>query len=420
MNLSTSLLSLLLIAGVAILGTSRVADAQPADANYDESKVPNYTLPDPLQALDGTPIKTPGDWERIRRPEILRLFESEVYGKTPTQQLPMRAQVISDDPEALGGQAIRQQIKLTFSDDPNGPSINLLLYLPNNIKEPVPTFVGLNFKGNHTVHPDPAILLPEGAAESDRGTRHSRWPVEEILKQGYGLATAWYYDIDPDLREVNFSDGVHPLFYNKGQDHPVEDEWGSIGAWAWGLSRILDYLIDLPMVRSDGVILMGHSRLGKTSLWAGAQDERFAIVISNDSGCGGAALSRREFGETVARINSSFPHWFCDRFPRYNDDLASLPVDQHLLIALIAPRPVLVCSAEDDQWADPKGEFLSAYHAGPVYRLLGTDGFASTDQMPGLNEPILSTIGYHIRPGPHDVTLRDWKVYMEFADRHLD
>jgi hypothetical protein len=316
------------------------------------------------------------------------------------------------------------------SGERSAPCIETLLYLPRPPdRRAVPVFLQLNFRGNHAEHADPGIRLSTAwmpadkaaaivdhrATEGSRGVNGKRWPVEAMLARGYGMATAYCGDVFPDRPDGRAASVLPAL------GHPVDgnlppDEPGAIGAWAWELSRILDWLVTLPEVDARRVIVAGHSRLGKTALWAGACDERFAMVVSNESGCGGAALSRRDHGESVADITRTFPHWFCPAFATYANRESELPCDQHVLLAMTAPRPLYVASALEDQWADPRGEFLSAVAAEPAWKLFGLSGLG-TDRFPATDRPIGGTIGYHVRSGKHDLLEYDWLRFADFADR---
>jgi hypothetical protein len=417
---------------LALFAAAAQVKQEPSKVIYDEKDVPAYTLPDVLVTSGGRRVTTAEEWRTVRRPEILELFSSQVYGRVPAARVTMEVADIVTEATALGGTAKRKEITIRFKGGGLTESMILLLYLPAGANKPVPVFLGLNFAGNHTISSDPGISVTKSWVPTDvescvmghtatplsRGVASSSWPVERILERGYGLGTVYYGDIDPDF-EDGFRNGVQPLFYAPGQTKPASDEWGSIAAWAWGLSRAMDYLQTDPGVDSACVAVFGHSRLGKTALWAGATDPRFAMVISNDSGCGGAALSKRIFGETVGLINDHFPHWFCGNFKKYSHNEAALPVDQHMLIALIAPRPVYVASAEQDAWADPKGEYLSAFHAGSVYRLFGKTALAS-ELMPPVNQAIIhQDVGYHVRSGAHALSRYDWECYLDFADWHF-
>lgn len=381
-------------------------------------------LPDPLKTTAGIPVESSQAWLQGRREEILELFRKHIYGRTPEPEEKLSFDVFDEDFHALEGKAVRRQIAIKAAVGKKELCIDLLIFLPSEARtRPVPLFSLLNFCGNHSVHGDPSIALPKSylnpdllPAENHRGTRASRFPIERILARGYGIATAYHGDIAPDIHD-NFRNGVHSLFDLPGS-RPV-DAWGAVGAWAWGLSRIMDYLETDKQIDHSKVTVAGHSRLGKTALWAGAQDERFALVISNDSGCTGAAISRGKQGETIKAINDLFPHWFCENYKNYNDREHELPIDQHMLLTLIAPRPVYVASATQDWWSDPKAEFESCVHAEPVYRLFGLKGL-KTAEMPDPERPLLEGhIGYHIRTGEHDLTGYDWNCFMDFADMHL-
>ena len=423
--------------------------AQEWTPNYDESKVPRYELPPLLQLADGRRVRAVGDWEQ-RRLELLDLFSSHVYGRTPVPvPRPMSTRMVPvDEPSAaqrsalpapprphvtvheaavpaLGGLARRTQLAVSWPEHPDVPPLEVLLYQPSASQSATPVFVGLNFYGNHAIHRDPAIRLstrwmrrndqtftPDNrATERSRGTTASRWPVEAIVEAGCAVMTAYYGDLAPD-DPAQVSKGVAPLFAKAVEEIPVAERWGAIGMWAWGLSQMRSLVDDLPGLDPSRVAVMGHSRLGKAALWAGAQDARFAVVISNNSGCGGAALSRRAYGETVGRITSAFPHWFCSRFASYAEREGDLPVDQHQLLALVAPRRLYVASAVEDRWADPRGEFLAAAAVTPVYELWKMQGLG-TDAMPPLDTPIGDAVRYHIRTGGHDVTMYDWRQYLE-------
>jgi hypothetical protein len=421
MNRTGALAVLVALAGVP-------AAAQPAGANYDEGKVPVYTLPDPLRFTDGSPVAGAAAWRERRRPELLRLFEEHVYGRSPGPPAKMRFVPVESSAHALGGLATRRQVRVLLDGTESGPEFEILLYVPNAARRPAPAFLGLNFDGNHAVHSDPGIRLStawmnEGpgvvgnrATEAARGTNAASWPVERILDRGYALATVYYGDLEPD-RPDGWKDGVRSRIGPGTTGRFAPDDWGAIAAWAWGLQRALDYLRTDPGVDGSHVAVIGHSRLGKTALWAGAQDERFALVVSNDSGEGGAALARRQFGETTAFITTTFPHWFAPRLSEYAGREGALPVDQHELLALVAPRPLYVASATEDLWADPHGEFLAAKAAGPVYALLGRPGLGVED-MPVPDRPVGGSIGYHVRRGTHSLTAYDWEQYLDFADRH--
>ena len=395
-------------------------------ANFDEAKVPKYTLPDPLVMASGERVRDAKAWQERRRPEILELYRQEVFGRSPEPPARLDFEIAAAGP-ALGGTAVRKLVTIWLAGR-DGPRMNVLLYLPAGAKKPSPVFLSLSFAGNQSVSADPGVPLDEEwlrdpvtktmvkrlAEETSRGRAAPAWQLEKILAHGYGLATVYYGDIEPDF-DGGIRYGIRPLFFRQGQTQPAPDDWGAIGAWAWGLSRLMDYLERDREVDARRVALIGHSRLGKTALWAGAQDTRFSIVISNDSGEGGAAISRRIFGEQPADLNAHFPHWFCGNFKKYDNREDQMPVDANMLLALIAPRPLYVASAAEDLWSDPHGEFLAAASVSPVYELLGKQGLG-TDRMPPIHEPIMHTVAYHIRAGKHAITEYDWEQYLKFAD----
>ncbi len=426
-SLANVAIGTLAISTLAIVAMGNIAMAQKKfEANYDEAKVGEVKLP-PIWAgaVPANPQAAKEAW-KTRRAELLELFTEQMFGHAPSTPVQLSWKIIESG-TAFEGIAKRQQIRVELKTAAGELPIDLLLYSPSKAKGPVTTFLGLNFRGNHAETTDPAVLLPiswvpdskdgssenHQATEKGRGAQSHRLPVEMIVEDGCAVATAYYGDIDPDFDD-NFENGIHRLFPEHRPDEAHPNRWGSIAAWSFGLSRLLDVLVQVPEVDGKRVIVFGHSRLGKTSLWAGATDTRFAGVISNDSGCGGAALSRRIFGETVGRINTSFPHWFCRNYRQYNERESEAPFDQHQLLALIAPRLLHVASATEDLWADPRGEFLATAEAGKLYEQLGLKGLAMKE-FPEAGESSIGLVSYHLRSGKHDLTSDDWELYLQSA-----
>ncbi len=420
------LLSALAIAGFAANGQTANTPAVKPPAipvNYDEAQVGTYTLPDPLVLASGKRVRDADTWYKQRRPEILALFETNMHGRSPAAPKDLKFDVFDKGAPAFEGKAIRRQVQVNFSADTSAPKMDLLLYLPAGAKKPSPVLLCISFSANSNTIEDPGIRPGEVWSRDKKkipaseARRFGTLKIEPLLAKGFGVATIYYGDIDPDFAGgVPF--GVRGRFLNPGQTEPAPDEWGAVAAWAWGMSRAMDYLEKDPGVDAKRVAIFGVSRLGKTVLWAGARDTRFALVIACCSGEGGASLSRRNYGETVKHLNVNFPYWFDANYQKFADHVDQLPVDAHMLLALIAPRPVYLSTGNEDRWADPKGEFLAAVAAEPVYRLLGKQGLGA-GQMPPPNEPIMHTIGYHMHAGGHGANPYDWEQYLKFLEMHL-
>jgi hypothetical protein len=387
-------------------------------------------LPDPLVMFDGSRVTTKEQWEQKRRPELQALFQHYMYGYLPAAT-EVQSKVVAEKKDLFGGKASWKSVTLTYG--PQGtPPLSLLVVTPNRTEGTPPVFVGINFCGNHTVLSDPAVPMTKawyrGACpgcednvptEQGRGGQKDVWNAEMIIDRGYALATFYYGDVDPDKSTNDFTDGVHPHFFKPDQTEPGRHDWGAISAWAYGIHRAIDYLETDDTLDTQRLALVGHSRLGKTTLLAGALDERIKVVIPHQAGCGGTAPNRFNVGESVQRINTSFPHWFSDTFPDFNKQVERLPFDQHCLAALCAPRAVLYSNAQEDQWADPNGQFNMLKAADPVYQFLGVDGL-QPGAKPEMGKLIDSRLGYYIRPGKHSMNADDWKVFLDFADKHLE
>lgn len=369
--------------------------------NYDETAVKPYELPNPLASGKGR-VRSARDWT-ARRAEILELFRTHVYGRRPGKPQRLRFETIEEKADAMGGTATLKRVAVHGTHDGRSHQFELTVFLPNARRGQVPMFLLLNNRG-------------ADITDATRKEKSGFWPAEEVIARGYGIAALQVGELSPD-DNATFREGVIRLFEGTTEGPRAGDAWAGLAAWGWGASRAMDYFETDKRIDAKRVAVVGHSRGGKASLWAGAEDERFAIVISNESGEGGAALTRRNFGETLGQITKSFPRWFAANYAPFAGREETLPIDQHMLLALIAPRAVYVASADEDLWADPRGEFLSLAHASPVYALWKEQPIAP-DEMPPLEQPLIrGKRGYHVRKGGHDLTPYDWQRFMDFAER---
>ncbi len=374
-------------------------------SNYDEAKVGSTALPDPLVLANGERVRDAATWTTRRRAELVRIYEQEIFGAVPASAPKARAEVVATEPGVLGGKAVRKHVVLRFGEGERAVALNLSLFVPASAKGPVPVVL------------QPLFSNPPGLQQLTKTTFNDAPPVADIVGRGYAYAAFRYTEAQADSTKSH-EGGVQALAYGAGQTRPAPGEWGAIATWAWIASRVLDFLETEGALDAKRVALVGHSRLGKTALWAGARDERFAAVFASCSGEMGASLARRDYGESLDDVAANFPWWLVSTFPKYAGRWSELPIDAHMVIALNAPRPVFVTGGTEDQWADPHGEFLALVAAGPVYRLLGKADVGATT-LPALDTPLIGgSLGFLYHTGGHVITREDWAAFFAFADRN--
>jgi hypothetical protein len=419
---------LVLVVPLLTMPPARAADDGAAPYPPASELPAHDDLPDPLVMFSGAKVRTRSQWTEERRPELKRLFQHYMYGVMPPAPREPRFTAEREERKFLDGKATKREVAIDLG--PAGaPRMQLLVVVPNDRKVPAPVFVGPNFAGNHTVVSDPSVALPTSwmpphfpgvkdsrATDAGRGTQADVWAIDDAIERGYAVATFYCGDVAPD--HPGRADGVFPVYRQDGQSPGGPTEWGAVAAWAWGISRAVDYLVTDGDLDRERIAVVGHSRLGKAAIVAAAFDERIALAIPHQAGCGGTAPSRGKEGESVKQINDRFPHWFDGVFKSFNEQPERLPFDQNGLVALVAPRPVLFTNAVDDRWANPEGQFQVLKAADPVYRFLGAEGL-DADEMPRVGRLVDSTLGYHIRPGKHAMGRDDWKVFFDFADKHF-
>lgn len=394
--------------------------------NYDEAQVGSYTLPDVLKTQNGKEVTDAKTWTEKRRPEIVQLFEEYQFGKMPPRPADLSFTVFDAGTVVFNGKAIRKQVTVYFTNDTFNHKMDLLIYLPAKAQKPSPLLLMASFSANSNMVDDPGIKqeyiwTKEGnKVPAAQSRSFGKINVESFISEGIGIATVYYGDIEPDFK-TGFKQGIRGVYLKPGMEEPAPDEWGAIAAWAWGLSRAMDYFETDQQIDAKRVALQGTSRLGKTVLWAGAHDERFKLVIASCSGEGGAAISRRDYGENIKHMTdtSRYYYQFAPNWHRYASDFNASPVDAHMLVALMAPRPLLLQTGDTDYWSDPKGEFLAAVAAEPVYELFGKKG--PTGSMPAAGDQtyLFNTLGYYMHAGGHGTVPSDWPLFIKYLKKFL-
>ncbi len=429
-------LSTAIALGAGVVARAQIVDSDPGSVasipvNYTEAKTGSYTLPDPLKLADGEPVTDAKTWFEKRRPEIFKMVEEGEYGRVPPRPEAMTFDVFDKGTPAFDGKALRKQVTIYLTASRTENYVDLLLYLPANAPGPVPVLIEFGWIPNNLAVPDdPGVKVgrrwdaqkktrvPATPVANDRGIFRLR-NIADVLARGYAVATFCYTDVDPDALEA-MAQGIRAAYLKPGQTDRAPDDWGSVAAWGWGASRVIDYLETDPQIDAKRVALTGASRLGKTTLWAAARDERIACAIASVSGEGGAALSRRDYGETIAHLvaPSRYPYQFAANYAKWAGRADKMPWDAHMIIALVAPRPILLQTGSTDKWSDPYGEFLAAKAATPVFALLGKKGIEK-EPFPAVGKPLMNTLGYLMHDGPHGVLPADWPVFLDFLDAHL-
>jgi hypothetical protein len=425
-----SVITLLILLAGSLIGLAQQANRPQMVAgypvNYEEERVASYTLPDVLRCADGTRVSNAGMWMKKRRPELVKLFEAIQFGKMPPPPSRLRFAVVDKGTPAFNGKALRKQVTVYLAKVAAEPAMHLLIYLPAGARKPVPLLLNISFSAGNQLTDDPGVVVGDiwvdgKRVKANQPSRFSKVNIEPFIDTGMGFATIYYGDIEPDFQD-GLKYGIRGQYLRPGQSKPADDEWGAISAWAWGLGRAMDYFEKDKQIDSRRIALQGASRLGKTVLWAGAHDRRFKVVIASISGEGGAAISRRNFGETIQHITdpSRYLYQFAATYHSYAGKVNQLPIDAHMLIALMAPRPLLLQTGSSDLWSDPKGEFLAAVAAEPVYKLFGEQGPGTTN-MPAAGDAalLMNQLGYYMHDGGHSVLPEDWAYFIAYLKKHL-